>query len=264
MKIRIIGAIIAILLAAAGTITVVFYVQGADQRAAQGAELVAVYVVRDAVPQGSTSAEVQQHLTVSRIARNAAQSARVTDLAEIAGKVAAVDLLPGEQLVLGRFVDPATLAQRGAIPAPDGLQEMTIALPVERVVGGAATPGSHVGIVVTVDDISATGASSATTKFAFENVLVTRVQAGNSFVPSNASSNGASSNGSSSAQNPAQASAPASLLMVTVAVSTPDVERLVWAAEQQSQQKAGIWLTLQTDGTDRSGSTAVSGSNVFQ
>jgi hypothetical protein len=51
--------------------------------------------------------------------------------------------------------------------------------------------------------------------------------------------------------------------MVTFAVSTPDVERLVWAAEAQSKQTAGIWLTLQTEGTDRNGSNAVSGSNVF-
>jgi len=257
MRIRIIGAIVAVLLAVAGTITVVTYVQGADERAAKGAQLVEVYVIKDAVPQGSTSAVVKDHLTITRIPRNAAQPGRVTDLSTIAGKVAAVDLLPGDQLVIGRFVDPATLAQRGEVPVPAGLQQVTILLPVERVVGGAITAGSHVGIVVTVDSTSVDGTGSPTTKFAFENVLVTKVQGGNTYTPSSGTSTGASNSTSSSS------AAAVSAIMVTVAVSTPDVERLVWAAEAQTRQKAGIWLTLQTDATDRAGSAPVTGNDVF-
>lgn len=252
MRIRIIGAIVAVLLAVAGTITVVFYVQGADERAARGAELVSVYVVKGAIAQGTSGASIRDHIAIEKIARNAAQPEPVTTLSEISDKVTSVDLLPGDQLVLGRFVDPATLAQRGEVPVPKGLQQVTLALPVERVVGGSVTAGSHVGIVVTVDGVAPDGTtSSPTTKFAFENVLVTKVQQGDSYTPSDGSS------------TTTKAAAPASVLMVTFAASTPDVERLIWAAEQQSQQKAGIWLTLQTDGTDRNGSNAVSGSNVF-
>jgi len=252
MRIRIIGAIIAVLLAVAGTVAVVLYVQGADQRAARGAQLVSVYVVKDAIAQGTSGASIHDHIEVVKIARNAAQPELVTGLAEIDDKVTAVDLLPGEQLVLGRFVDPATLAQRGEVPVPKGLQQVTVALPVERVVGGSVAAGSHVGIVVTVDGIAPDGTTtSPTTKFAFENVLVTKVQQGDSYTPADSSATAT------------KTATPASVLMVTFAASTPDVERLIWAAEQQSQQKAGIWLTLQTDGTDRSGSTAVSGSNVF-
>jgi len=251
MRIRIIGAIVAVLLAVAGTITVVLYVQGADERAARGAQLVSVYVVKDPIAQGTTGASIHDHIEIERIARNAAQPEPVTSLAEIDDKVTAVDLLPGEQLVLGRFVDPATLAQKGEVPVPKGLQQVTLALPVERVVGGSVVAGSHVGIVVTVDGVSPDGTTtSPTTKFAFENVLVTKVQSGDSYT-------------SSSDASTATKAAPVSVLMVTFAASTPDIERLIWAAEQQSQQKAGIWLTLQADGTDRSGSTAVSGSNVF-
>jgi len=252
MRIRIIGAIVAVLLAVAGAITVVLYVQGADERAARGAELVSVYVVKDGIAQGASGASIHDHIEIEKIARNAVQPELVTGLAEIDDKVTAVDLLPGEQLVLGRFVDPATLAQRGEVPVPKGLQQVTVALPVERVVGGSVVAGSHVGIIVTVDAAAPDGTTmSPTTKFAFENILVTKVQQGDSYTPTDSSS------------TTAKTASPASVLMVTFAVSTPDVERLIWAAEQQSQQKAGIWLTLQTDGTDRSGSTAVSGSNVF-
>src|SRR3954462_6204635 len=109
MRIRIIGAGVAVLLALAGTVAVVLYVQGADQRAAHGAQLVSVYVVKEAIAQGSSGKSIHDQIEVEKIARNAAQPQPVTSFAEIDGKVTAVDLLPGEQLVLGRFVDPATL-----------------------------------------------------------------------------------------------------------------------------------------------------------
>jgi len=251
MRIRIIGAIVAVLLAIAGTVTVVLYVQGADERAAHGAQLVSVYVVHDAIDQGTSGAALHDHVSVEKIARNAVQPETVTSFSEIDGKVAAVDLLPGEQLVLGRFVDPATLAQRGNVPVPKGMQQVTVALPVERVVGGSVTAGSHVGIVVTVDGVAADGTTAtATTKFAFQNMLVTKVQSGDSYAPASDAST-------------ATKAAPVSVLMVTFAAGTADAERLIWSAEQQSKQTAGIWLTLQTDGTDRNGSTAVTGSNVF-
>lgn len=253
MRIRIIGAIVAVLLAVAGTVTVVLYVQGADQRAARGAELVQVYVVKDAIAQGSSGASIRDHIEVAKIARNAVQPEQVTSLTEISDKVTSVDLLPGDQLVLGRFIDPATLAQRGEVPVPKGMQQVTLALPVERVVGGSVTAGNHVGIVVTVDGVAADGTTpTTTTKFAFQNVLVMKVQTGNSYTPASSSTTATSA-----------APTSVSVLMVTFAVNTPDVERLIWAAEAQSKQTAGIWLTLQTDGTDRDGSNAVSGSNVF-
>ena len=92
MRIRIIGAIIAVLLAVAGTLAVVLYVQGADQRAAHGAQLVSVYVVKDAIAQGTSGASIHDHIEVRRIARNAAQPEPVTTFAEINDKVTAVDL----------------------------------------------------------------------------------------------------------------------------------------------------------------------------
>ena len=45
MKTRIIGAILALVLAVVGAFVLVTYVRGADARAAEGAELADVYVV---------------------------------------------------------------------------------------------------------------------------------------------------------------------------------------------------------------------------
>ena len=46
MRIRIIGAVIAVVLAAIGAVSLVLYVRDADVRAANGAQLVSVYVVK--------------------------------------------------------------------------------------------------------------------------------------------------------------------------------------------------------------------------
>ena len=51
MKTRIIGAIVALILAAVGAFVLVTYVRGADARAADGAELADVYIVQEAIPQ---------------------------------------------------------------------------------------------------------------------------------------------------------------------------------------------------------------------
>jgi hypothetical protein len=154
-----------------------------------------------------------------------------------------VTLLPGDQLVEGRFADPADLAAQGDVLVPDGLQEVTIALPVEQVVGGAVRGGSSVGVVVTL-----IGTDSATTQFALNDVLVTRVQAGDNFNPAPTE----------------EESAPVTTIMVTLALSTADVERLVFAAELQQNNTAGIWLTLQPDGSDPSGSRPVTGEDFFE
>lgn len=243
MRIRIIGAILALLLAVAGTVAVVLYVRDADRRAAAGAELVPVYVVTDTVPQGTPAERIGQAVSLERLARSAVHPDAVTSLTDLAGQVATITLLPGDQLVATRFADPADLAAQGNVVVPEGYQEVTVALPVEQVVGGAVRAGDRAGVVFTV--VSETGAVS---KFAFHQVLVTRTQAGDNFVAS---------------PSEEQDTAPVATIMVTLALKTPDVERVVWAAELQQNDRGGIWLTLEPEGSDVSGSRPVTGDNVF-
>jgi Flp pilus assembly protein CpaB len=243
MRIRIIGAILALVLAVVGALAVILYVRDADVRAANGAALVPVYVVETEVPAGLPAEEIGEYVHVERLASNAIQPDHVTALADLEGLVTTVTLLPGDQLVEGRFADPADLAAQGDVLVPDGLQEVTIALPVEQVVGGAVRGGSSVGVVVTL-----IGTDSATTQFALNDVLVTRVQAGDNFNPAPTE----------------EESAPVTTIMVTLALSTADVERLVFAAELQQNNTAGIWLTLQPDGSDPSGSRPVTGEDFFE
>jgi Flp pilus assembly protein CpaB len=243
MRIRIIGAILALVLAIVGTVVVVLYVRDADIRAANGAELVSVYVVHTTVPQGTPGEEISDYVRVERYVRDAIQPDHVTALRDIAGDVTTVTLLPGDQLVEGRFADPADLAAQGNVVIPDGMQEVTLALPVEQVVGGAVRGGSTVGIVVTVlnDEVG------ATTGFVLHKVLVTRTQAGDNYVP----------------DPTAQDAAPVATIMVTLALTATDVQRIVWAAELQQNDKAGIWLTLEPEDADETVPGSVTGESFF-
>jgi Flp pilus assembly protein CpaB len=244
MRIRIIGAILALVLAVAGTIAVVLYVRDADRRAAEGAELVPVYVVSDTIPQGTPAERLRDLVTLSRYARSAVHPDAVSSLGELAGQVSTITLLPGDQLVASRFADPADLAAQGNVVVPDGMQEVTIALPVEQVVGGAVRGGDRVGLVVSTVDAE----GGAVSRFVFHKVLVTRTQAGDNFVPDPS----------------AQDAAPVATIMVTLALTTPDIERVVWAAEQQQNDRGGIWLTLEPEGADESGSRLVTGEVAFE
>lgn len=245
MRIRIIGAILALILAAAGTVAVVLYVRDADQRAAAGAELVPVYVVTEPIAQGTPAERVGDAVELRRLARNSVHPDAVESLDQLAGSVATVSLLPGDQLVASRFADPADLAAQGNVVVPDGHQEVTVALPVEQVVGGAVRGGDRVGIVITVLGEE----SGMVSKFVLHQVLVTRTQAGDNFVP---------------APSEEQQASPVKTIMVTLALRTPDVERVVWGAELQQNDRGGVWLTLEPEGADTSGSRPVTGGNVYQ
>jgi pilus assembly protein CpaB len=245
MRIRIIGAIIAVVLAAIGAVALVLYVRDADLRAADGAEFVSVYIVDEAVPKGTPGEEIGDYVSLKRLPRLAVQDDLVTSFSDLTGLVTTAELLPGEQLVNARFIDPVLLAAHGDVTVPEGMQEVTIALPVEQAAGGALVGGSTVGVVVTAnidtknDDLS--------TSFALHKVLVTRVQAGNTFAATPDQDN----------------AAPVSTIMVTLALETADVERVVWAAELQQNNSAGIWLTLEPKTATEDGSKVIGAKNIF-
>lgn len=254
MKTRIIGAIVALLLTLVGAFALVGYVRGADARAAEGAELANVYVVQEEIPSGTPGEAVGDYVKLdSAPQRNIAESA-VTDLADLQGLVADGRVFPGEQLLEAQFVEPAVKASRGDIDVPAGMQEVSFALPVQRMVGGAIRPGSKIGIVATkyepgVDITDGTPTFVPETQFSFNGVLVTSVQIGQSVT-----------DGSSDDEKSGDT------ILVTVALSTHDAERLVWATEGYEQPAdyipyVGIWVTLQNEATDTSGSAPVNESN---
>lgn len=256
MKTRIIGAILALVLAVVGAFILVTYVRGADARAAAGTELEDVYVVEETIPSGTPGENVEQFVKVDTMpARNVAEDS-VTDLADLAGLVADAEILPGEQLLEARFVDPAVRAAQGTVDVPPGMQQVSFALPVARMVGGAVRPGDTVGLVITkyvqgVDITNGQPTFVPETQFQFDRVLVTNTQIGTT--SSSEAADGEVTTGDK--------------IMLTVALATHDAERLVWATEGYERAGdyipyVGIWVTLQNEATDTSGSSPVNESNV--
>jgi pilus assembly protein CpaB len=247
--IRIIGAIVAVLLAAAGGAALFFYVQGADRRAAEGAEFQEVYIVSADVPQGTPGEALKDFIEVDELPAIAIQPGIVTNLADLSGLVSNAALVPGEQLIGARFSDPQQLADDGEVVVPEGMQEITIALSVERVVGGAVKPGSTVGVVYTSNTTGQESTTQTTgTQFMFHGMLVTRVVPGTTLIQADTDS------------EPAEIDA----FMITLAATTAQIEKLAYGAEQQLDGFGGLWLTLEPLTADQSGSTRRTGENIYE
>jgi pilus assembly protein CpaB len=246
MRIRIIGAVVAVLLAIAGTVVLVSYVRSADIRASEGAEFVPAYIVKTEVPAGTAGEAISQYIEVKEIPAIAAISDRVTSLADIEGLVTNASLQPGEQLIESRWVDPRELGESGEVPLPDGMQAVTIALQVERVVGGAVRAGDTVGVVISAEaEDAVTNKQLLLTTQSFHKVLVLSVQPGTAFLGEEG--------------DEASNQDPVDVLMVTLARTTPDIEVLVWG-----QEWGKIWLTLEPENADEEGGRTVDGNVIFR
>jgi pilus assembly protein CpaB len=242
---RLLGILAAVLLAGIGTFTLVLYVRGAEERALAGEQLTPVHVVRTPVPAGTAADELGTVVEVEQVPVKVRAADAVTDLSALAGMVTAVDLIPGEQLLASRFVRPED-RPAGGVDVPAGLVEVTIELSPTRAVGGKLSPGDTVAVLssfepfelsgahIEVDgqpipiqldgELAAGGKTPNTTHVIVQQVLVTAVQ--------------------SAGKPPADGDggqAPTGSLLVTLAVSPADAERVVFTAEFGS-----LWLAAET------------------
>lgn len=151
---RLLALVLAVLLAIVGTVSVVSYAQRADERALAGQAPIEVLVVATAIPLGTPAADASDSVRTALLPSTAVADGAVTDLAELEGLVAAVDLVPGEQVLRERFVAPEALEAPVVVPVPEGLQEISFLLPMDRVVGGRIGPGDRVGVYATFDRLT--------------------------------------------------------------------------------------------------------------
>jgi len=236
------AACAALVLALAGAVVLVAYVRSADARAAAGLETVRVLVVQQLVPEGTPADELAGKVDTELVPAKTAVPGRVHDLADLAGKVATVDLQPGEQLLAGRFSAPEDVRTPGTVAVPAGDQEVSVLLEPQRAVGGRLAAGDKVGVYLSMTD------PTASTHGVLHGVLVTQVQ-GAPAPPSDATETQTASAGSA---------APTGSLMVTLAVKARDAEQVVFGAEHGT-----LWLSLEPDGADNSGTQVVTPDNVY-
>lgn len=241
MRRRLLAALAALLLFVLGTVVLLGYVRGADARAFAGAQPVQVLVVDQLIPAGTSGDGLADFVRTDTVPAKAAVAGRVTDLAQLAGLVATTDLEPGEQLLAGRFENPRDVQAAGTVAVPDGLQEVSVLLEPQRAAGGRLAAGDTVGIYLSLAD-------PAQTHVVLHRVLVTQVQ-GAPAAPAPAAESGV---------DPAASSAPASSLMVTLAVSSKDAETVVFGAEHGT-----LWLSLEPAGAQTSGTRIVAPDNIY-
>ncbi|VXB66262.1 Flp pilus assembly protein RcpC/CpaB [Arthrobacter sp. 9AX] len=226
MKSRLLAGTAAVALALVGALLIVFYAQGADQRALRTLETVDVLVVKTAIPAGTSIDAIAASLVTEKVPAAGVAKSALSNLDDKAGTVAAVDLIPGEQLLAERLVPPAETADAKSTKVPAGFQEVSFQLEPQRVAGGRIKAGDHVGIALSFKD----GAYKAdpatpTTQLTLRKVLVTVVQS------------------AASAEKPAEGESqdtalPQGAFMITVAVNDIDANKIIFASEFGS-----LWLT---------------------
>lgn len=231
MKSRLLAGTAAIALAVVGALLIIFYAQGADQRAMATIQPVEVLVVKTAIPAGTPVNEMAASLVIEKVPAAGVADTALKNLDASAGTVSAVNLVAGEQLLAERLVAPETVQAPGAVKVPAGFQEVSFEVEPKRVVGGRIEVGDHVGFFLSFD----AGAfkakpEDATSQLTVRKVLVTAVQRAPQAAPAEKPAEGE--------PDPADTTLPEGSLMLTVAVNDVDAGKIVFASEF-----GRIWLT---------------------
>jgi pilus assembly protein CpaB len=223
MKTRIIAVAVAAVLAITGAVVLVVAVRSADQAAVAGAQLQSVLVVRTEVPAGTSADRLGDAVAVEQIPAKYVAEDAVTDVGDLSGLVAAVALKPGEQVLSSRFATSTELASSGVhVAVPEGMQEVSIAVDLQRIAGGAVGPGGRVGVFASYDDASQ---GSKSTTLLLNQVLVTAI--------------------ASTVDPDADGAQAQGLVLVTLALNAADAQAVVNAAEF-----GHIWMSAQNDATE--------------
>jgi pilus assembly protein CpaB len=236
---RLLGLVASVVLAAFGTVVLVGYVQSAHDKAEAGPATAKVLVVTKAIPRGTKASDLDDKVRLADIPASSKVRDAVVDLDALAGKVASTELLPGEQVLAGRFRTPEVLGREGV---PKGLLEVTVRLTPDRAVGGTVRAGDTVAVVSSFApfDLTASGdlppnapkKTPNSTHIILHKVLVTNVQMAE--VPKKKSTD------DSDAADKGPEASPKGELLVTLALDATSVQRVVFTAEYGT-----LWLSAE-------------------
>jgi pilus assembly protein CpaB len=238
---RILTIALAITLAVIGTGAVLIYVKQADQRAIAGQKAVTALVATQQIPAGTTAGTAlrdgmlsSQQLPASSVPSDAVHSL-TSDLTglELSGD------LPAGQLLLRPMLVTTVQASSG-LPIPAGKVAVTIQLCLQRAVANYVKAGSQIAVFNTFYRAPAGSVTTSCTGTNFSKgakALHTRLVLNDvrvlSVGPSVASSTAGSGSSSvtSTAFSQSTTGSNQTVVLVTVAVSQADAERLIELAE---------------------------------
>jgi pilus assembly protein CpaB len=255
VKTRLLGGIAALIVAIVGTVFLVNYVQNADKRALADTETETVYVVEKAVAAGTGTDKMADAVVKKKVPKLAIAAGALTDLNDVNEKVTAVALVPGEQLLSTRFVEADAFLGASRAQVPAGMQEITLKLPIERVVGGKISAGDTVGVFLSAD--AAAGGASGT-QLTFHKVLVTAAQFSNGSAAKmqDESAEGEKNAGALTAKKSATSDGT---YMITLARNSADAERIVFATEFGS-----VYLSKEPANAVEASSGVVTSARLFR
>jgi pilus assembly protein CpaB len=240
---RVIGLLLAIVLAGIATFFLVQYVTSADERAREEEALAEVFVAQADIPAGTTAeaASTQGLIGRDQIAARTVPDGAIGDLDDLTGLVATGPIFPGEIIVAQRF--GTTVAQvAGLLEIPEGLQAVTVEAGVSPGLAGFVQPDDLVSVLASVDlpvDVppvqeegedaappETTASGGFTTQYIVQNVSVLAV--GQRVVVPEAE--GEQTTGIEQSNE---------RYLFTLAMTPDDIEKVVF-----STQQGALWFTL--------------------
>jgi pilus assembly protein CpaB len=230
MQSRVLAILIAVVLALVATVALVVYVNGADRRAIANKEPVKVWVAAKLITAGTSGVNAKNNglIREEEVPRANAVKGVVVSLSQIQAKRAAVDIVPGEQLLQSRWVSSEEVTGRRLLPIPEDHQALSIGLDLTRQVAGFVTPGDHVAMVVSMKRPVPGGDDVDRSQFLLQNIQVLAV--GSTALSNSTSQGGGGRVNQKGSQNVAA---------VTLSIPQGDIEEVVYAAEHGS-----IYLSL--------------------
>jgi pilus assembly protein CpaB len=248
---RIIGVVLAIVLAVIGTGAVLLYVNSARNTVANGQRAVHILVAKDRIPAGTSGDRIRSEGLAEDLV---VPASTVPDdaLSKLPGEldklVITADVQARQVLLRGMFGQATKLS--GGLDIPEGTVALSVAINVNQQVGGFVRPGSQVAIFdtyglddsgkVTAPNSNANNGKGSTTT----RVLLPRVEviAVGVFGANGVTSNQVQVNGDKTNNQNGNSGGQ---IIVTVAVNQVDAERLILAS-----QTGTLYFALLTDSSN--------------
>jgi pilus assembly protein CpaB len=274
MKRSIVAALAAVFLAIVGCAAVWLYAKSADSRALAGQKPVAVLVATKRIPAGTSGAQIRDGGYVETVSMPAStlppDAMRKIDSS--LDKLVVTSQVGARQLLLrGTFGEQATVS--GGLALPDGKLAVSVPLAASAQVAGYIVPGSKSTIFDSFNAVDArtpipSGEKLSSSKDAVQTtrILMPKVEViavgsrgmANAITAESVHPTAADGTAAAAGGAAAQPAGDMSGLLVTVAVTQDEAERLVHAV-----QTGSLYLALVSDQTTVSPGAGVNNHTLF-
>lgn len=244
---RSLALLAAVALAGVATWALLGYVQGVEAESLAQGEPVDAFVAKDTIPAGTTAEQaIAAGLVIKQpVPRRNVPAGAIGALTDIEGHITTANISRGEEIVADRFALPSAVVT--GLDIPEGHHAVSVQVGVPEGVAGYIEPGDRIGVLARLEvpdpDAPDQPVDASNPALGTEEATEPRVQ----FVLMGVevlAVNGRSGPVADQEEEGAPAEAPVGLL-ATVALTPPDVEKLVFA-----QLEGSLYFTLMPEGAE--------------